>query len=81
MCLCYVENIHIEFHDSVPEYAHFVAEATFVKGVVPVQHGGLEPISVNNVTCEGGVMRDAKRGGGCGAPLVFSNNYSYYLNY
>ena len=50
MRLSYVENIHIEFHGSVPEYAHFVAEATFVKGVVSVQRGGLEPISVNNIT-------------------------------
>ena len=78
MCLCYVENIHIEFHGSVPEYAHFVAEATFVKGVVSVQRGGLEPIGVNNVTREGGVLRDAKGRGECGTPLIFSNNYSYY---
>ena len=35
--LCYVEDIHLELHDNIPEGVHFVAETAFVKGLVSVE--------------------------------------------
>ena len=51
-----VQDVHVVFHYGVPENVNFVAETAFVKGVVSIQCGGLEPIGINNITREGGVL-------------------------
>ena len=37
MGLSYVEDIHLELHDNIPEDVQFVAETAFVKGIVSVE--------------------------------------------
>ena len=46
MGLSYVEDVHLELHDNIPEDVHLVAEATLVKDVVAVQLGGPEPVCI-----------------------------------
>ena len=56
MGLSYVEDIHLELHDNIPEDVHFVAETAFVNGIVFLESSGHEPVSVDNIPCEGGVF-------------------------
>ena len=44
MGLSYVEDIHLELHDNIPQDVHFVAEMAFVKGIVSMESSGHEPL-------------------------------------
>ena len=47
MGLSYVEDVHLELHDNIPDDVHFVAETAFVKGIVSVESSGREPVGVD----------------------------------
>ena len=56
MGLRYVEDVHLELHDNIPEVVHFVAETAFVKGIVSVESSGHEPVGVDNILRESSVF-------------------------